>query len=91
MCSSVASCRVTAFSAVSGRAGALLGLRNVGGAGDHGVPVIVSRSSLLYLCGPTCRLIVPARTTLPAIPMKDSPVVVSLPSQVPLKNLGFAF
>ena len=95
-CSFVASClAVTAFSAVSGRIGAMLGLRNVGvyvgGVGDHGVPLIVSRTSLLYLCGSTCRLIARARTTLPAVPMKDSPVAVSLPSQIPLKNLGSAF
>ena len=70
----------------------MLGLRNVGvyvgGVGDHVVPLV---NSLLCLCGSTCRLIVRARTTLPAVPMKDSPVVVSLPSQIPLKNLGFAF
>ena len=35
-----------------------------------------------------CLRIVLALMTLPGMPTIDSPVIVSLPSQIPLKNLG---
>ena len=54
----------------------------------HGYTLIVSSSCLSYLSGMICLRIVLALMTLPGMPTIDSPVVVSLPSQIPLKNLG---
>ena len=60
------------------------GWNPIGGVGFHGVPVIVSINWASYLFVPASRLIVRERTILPAMPMKDSPVDVHLPSQMPL-------
>ena len=54
----------------------------------HGYALIVSNSCLSYLSGMICLRIVLALMTLPGMPTIDSPVIVSLPSQIPLKNLG---
>ena len=60
------------------------GWNPIGGVGFHGVPVIVSNSCASYLFVPASLLIVRERTILPAMPMKDSPVDVHLPNQMPL-------
>ena len=54
----------------------------------HGYTLMVSSSCLSYLSGMICLRIVLALMTLPGMPTIDSPVIVSLPSQIPLKNLG---
>ena len=54
----------------------------------HGYTLMVSNSCLSYLSGMICLRIVLALMTLPGMPTIDSPVIVSLPSQIPLKNLG---
>ena len=64
----------------------------VGGVGEfHGYTLIVSRSCLSYLSGSICLRMVLTLMILPGIPIIDSPVIASLPSQISLKNLGSIF
>ena len=53
----------------------------------HGYTLTVSNSCLSYLSGTICLRIVLALMTLPGMPTIDSPVIVSLPSQIPLRIL----
>ena len=45
---------------------------------------VANLAGVPYLFVPASRLIVRDRTILPVMPMKDSPVDVHLPSQIPL-------
>ena len=57
---------------------------SVGVIGVHGGALMMSINCLSYLSGSICLLIVLVLMILPEMPMIDSLVIVSLPSQIPL-------
>ena len=69
----------------------VVGVVSAGAGVFHGPMLITSKSCWLYLCGLICRRIVRARMILLYIPIRDSMVVVSFPSHIPVKKRGSSF